>query len=155
MNTFRDTTEFRAFVEAGEALRDFYERSNRVVDRLLTAEGASYARIRLMSYIDRHTSVRSVDLMQAFGFAPRTITDAVDALERDGLAMRTPDASDRRVKNITLTDSGLTLLRTVEPVLGQFGYDLFNTLDLKERQQLASLMQKLNARLDSLEDIKR
>lgn len=151
MNTFRDTTEFRAFVEAGEALRDFYERSNRLVDKLVAAEGASYARIRLMGYIDRHTSVRSVDLMQAFGFAPRTITDAVDALERDGLAMRMPDTVDRRVKNITLTEAGLTLLRAVDPVLGQFGYELFHVLDLQERQQLASLMKKLNSRLDTLD----
>lgn len=145
------TSEHQALIEAGEALRDFYERSNRLVDRLLSAEGTSFARVRMMSFIERHGSVRSIDLMQAFSYAPRTITEAIDLLERDGLAQRVQDTNDRRAKNISLTPAGTALLRVTEPTLGKFGEQMFDVLGTDDRRQLASLLKRLNSRLDAMD----
>ena len=68
--------------QAAEALRDFYLRSHRALDKLMSAEGSSLARTKILGHIERNSPVRSTDLAAAFGFAPRTITEAVDALER-------------------------------------------------------------------------
>ena len=38
---------------------------------------------------------------------PRTMTDIIDVLERDGLIKRVPDAGDRRSVLAALTDSGV------------------------------------------------
>lgn len=140
------------FVTAQEALRDFYWRSQRLLDRVSAAHGASTARMRLMAQIASEGPVRFVDLVEAFGFAPRTITDAVDALEADGLLERKPDPVDRRAKRISLTAAGEVMLKTVRPVQRKFCDQLFEVLTDKEREQFTALLGRLNQRLNELEE---
>lgn len=139
------------YSQAAEALRDFYLRSHRALDRLMATQGASLARVKMMGFIDRNTKVRSADLAEAFGFAPRTITEAVDGLERDGLVEREMDAGDRRVKYISLTALGKDVLCTSEPVRKRFGDQLFEALSKDEIAQLTTLIGRLNQRLLEIE----
>lgn len=139
------------YTEAADALRDFYLRSHRALDKLLAAQGASLARTKMLVHIGRNGPVRSTDLAEAFGFAPRTITEAVDGMERDGLVERVADAGDRRVKHISLTELGKEVLCSSEPVRKRFGERLFDALDQQETHQLALLLNKLNGRLAELE----
>lgn len=137
--------------EAADALRDLYLRSHRAMDKLLSSAGASLARTKILGHIERHSPVRSADLAAAFGFAPRTITEALDALERDGLVVRTSDASDRRVKNIALTAQGREVLQSTEPLRKDFIESLFSAISPQESQQLTAVLGKLNLRLAELE----
>lgn len=148
------TTFTNDYTEAAEALRDFYLRSHRALDKRLAGQGATIARIKIMSLIKREGKVRSTDLAEAFGFAPRTITEAVDGLEREGLVERTTDEADRRAKFISLTASGKKVLRASEPVRKQFGDQLFEALSSEEIAQLTLLLSRLNARLLELEEEK-
>lgn len=136
---------------AGEALRDFYLRSMRTLDRMMAEQGMSFARFRIMKLIDTLGVSRSADLAAMLGFAPRTVTQALDNLERDGLATRVPDAGDRRVKHIALTALGKEVLRSSEPIRQRFGDQLFEVLDKGEIDQLAQLLGRLNGRLVELE----
>jgi len=145
-----DREAVAAYLPAGDALRDFYLRSNRQLERLLLEQGGSLARVRMLSYIDRHPAIRAVDLLEAFGQAPRTITDAIDALERDGLAARVPDPVDRRAKSIVLTSAGKQLLADLEPLLRDFRETLFAALAPAEVAQLTALVARLNMRLDEM-----
>ncbi|EIJ45508.1 transcription regulator protein [Herbaspirillum sp. GW103] len=138
---------------AAEALRDFYIRSHRTLDKLMAGEGASLARNKMLGHIERNSPVRAADLATAFGFAPRTITEAIDALERDGLVRRSGDASDRRVKYIALTASGKEVLRASEPVKKTFIDGLFAALSEKEIASLTTVLGKLNHRLAELEEV--
>ncbi|CAN5497176.1 MarR family transcriptional regulator [soil metagenome] len=135
---------------AAEALRDFYLRSHRVLDRLMASQGASLAKTKLMLFIHKSGSVRSTDLVEAFGFAPRTITEAVDALERDGLAERIADPDDRRAKRISLTRAGRGVLESTAPLRRQFGDELLSVLSAAETKQLTRLIGRLNQRLDEM-----
>ncbi|UIN19994.1 MarR family winged helix-turn-helix transcriptional regulator [Herbaspirillum frisingense] len=137
---------------AAEALRDFYIRSHRTLDKLMAGEGASLARNKMLGHIERNSPVRAADLATAFGFAPRTITEAIDALERDGLVQRTGDISDRRVKHIALTAAGKEVLRASEPVKKTFIDGLFAALEEEEIATLTRVLGKLNGRLAELEE---
>jgi len=148
-NSFTLSSENAA---AAEALRDFYQTSQRTLNRLMSAQGASFAKTKMMIFIDRQGKVRSADLVEAFGFAPRTITEAVDAMEKDGLVERVADASDRRVKHISLTAAGVAVLRLSEPIRKRFGDQLFEVLTAAEKQQLAQLVGRLNVRLHEIEN---
>lgn len=139
------------YSQAAEALRDFYFRSHRALDKLLGGYGATMARVKIMAHIDCAGKVRSADLVEAFGFAPRTITEAVDGLEREGLVERVADPSDRRAKHISLTELGKKVLRTSEPARKRFGAQLFEVLSQEETAQLAQLLGRLNVRLLELE----
>jgi DNA-binding MarR family transcriptional regulator len=146
-----DANSIHDYVVPGEALRDFCEHSNRALDRRLSKQSLSAARIKLMVFIQHHGSVRSIDLVQGLGHAPRTITEGIDSLERNGLAIRTPDKLDRRVKNISLTDSGVALLAAVKPTLLEFAEQMFEVLNGEERMLFTDFMYRLNARLKEMD----
>ena len=147
-NTFTLASEN---AEAAEALRDFYQTSQRTLNRLMATQGASFAKSKMMTFIHRQGKVRSADLVEAFGFAPRTITEAVDAMEKDGLVERVADVADRRVKHISLTAAGVEVVRLSEPARQRFVDQLFEVLEPAEKKQLAQLVGRLNVRLRELE----
>jgi DNA-binding MarR family transcriptional regulator len=133
-----------------EALRDFYLRSHRLIDRIMTEQGASFARSRLLMHIAQHGPLRSIDLASSFGYAPRTITEAIDGLERDGLVRRTPDPEDRRAKRIVLTPAGEAAAETAEASRIRYIEAVFGALSPDECGAMVDLVGKLNERLGTL-----
>jgi DNA-binding MarR family transcriptional regulator len=132
------------------ALRDFYLRSHRVIDRVMTAEGASFARARLLMLIAKDEPIRSTDLAASLSYAPRTVTEAVDGLERDGLVRRDPDPADRRAKRISLTEEGRAAARKAEQSRIGFVESVFSVLTPAECEEMIRLVGKLNDRLAEL-----
>jgi DNA-binding MarR family transcriptional regulator len=137
---------------AADTLRDFYLRSHRVIDRLMIAQGASYARTKMLVHIGREQPVRSIDIASSFGYAPRTVTEAIDGLERDGLVRRDPDPEDRRAKRISLTPSGAVAVEAAETMRLRYIEDVFGVLSSDECQEIVRIAGKLNDRLGELGD---
>jgi DNA-binding MarR family transcriptional regulator len=135
---------------AGDAMRDFYQRSHRVIDRIMTAQGASFARARILTQIARAGTLRSIDLAASFGYAPRTVTEAIDGLERDGLVRRDPDPGDRRAKRISLTPAGETAVEAAEASRVKYMENVFGVLSAGECDEIVRVVGKLNARLAEL-----
>jgi DNA-binding MarR family transcriptional regulator len=138
------------YEQVAQALRDFYLRSHRVIDRVMTAQGASFARAKLLMYIAGQGPVRSIDLATHFGYAPRTVTEAVDGLERDRLVRRDPDPDDRRAKRISLTDEGIAAAESAERSRRSHVENVFSTLSAEECDEMIRLFGKLNDRLVAL-----
>ena len=130
-----------------EELRRFHRGTNRLLDRRMRDQGVSFARTKLLMFIEQERSARSTDIAEAFGHTPRTVTEAIDALERDGLVRRIPDPHDRRAKRISITEDGIAALRGSEPVRRAFVAGLFGALDEAEVDMFVHLLGKLNARL--------
>jgi DNA-binding MarR family transcriptional regulator len=136
--------------QATEALRDFYLRSHRLIDRRMAAEGVSFARAKVLMLIAREGPMRSTDVATFFGYAPRTVTEAIDGLERDGLVRRDPDPEDRRAKRIVLTPPGEAAAKAAGISRIHFVNDVFSALSAEECETLVGLLDKLNARLGEL-----
>jgi DNA-binding MarR family transcriptional regulator len=102
--------------------------------------------------IDREGPVRAVDIADMFGFAPRTVTEALDALERDGLVRRDPDPHDRRVKCVSISSPDRQAIAATEPLRLQLVERIFGTLDQEERAQLYRIVGKLSAAVAGKED---
>jgi DNA-binding MarR family transcriptional regulator len=83
-----------------------FKRIRRVVDSELGAHGLSLSRAKLLSELVRGGPMQQGALAQAFGLAPRTVTELVDTLERDGLVERHTDPADRRARLVRLTPAG-------------------------------------------------
>jgi DNA-binding MarR family transcriptional regulator len=139
------------YEQVSSALRDFYARAHRVVDRMMTTRGVSFARAKLLMHIVREGPLRSTDLADTFGYAPRTVTEAIDGLERDGLVRRDPDPDDRRAKRISLTPDGEKAAAASEAIRLEYMQALFGVLDAGERAEIVRLVGKLNDRLAGLE----
>lgn len=104
-----------------------------------------------MSFVADHGGVRSADIIKAFGHSPRTVTEAIDAMEEDGHVERLPDPSDRRAKIVSLTAAGRKFFEEVNPLHERMRERIFGALSLQEQSHFAELLDKLNTRLLQLE----
>jgi DNA-binding MarR family transcriptional regulator len=133
-------------------LAKVFLRSHRLLDRRMTAEGASLARTKLLLYLeDQLGEARAADIAEFFGLAPRTVTEALDGLERDGMVRREPDPQDRRVKRLSITQAGVAAAAATEPLRVALVEQIFGVLSEDERGQLKQLLTKLTAAIGEQE----
>jgi DNA-binding MarR family transcriptional regulator len=108
-----------------------------VVDDSMTTGGLSLARTKVLQVLDRRGTVRQSVLAQELGQAPRSVTQSVEALEREGLVERTADPHDGRSKLVRLTPEGTKALiagtaageQVLREVFGAMGPDQLGNLD--------------------------
>ena len=94
--------------------------------------------------------MRAIDIAEFFSLSPRTVTEGIDALEREGLIERQADPSDRRAKLINITDKGKDAVKRTEPVRHEILQRTFGVLDEDERATLLRLLDKITAELPAL-----
>jgi DNA-binding MarR family transcriptional regulator len=138
------------FEQVSEVLRDFYLRSLRVIERTLASSGMSAARARVLMTVAKLGPLRSTDLATMFSQAPRTVTEAIDGLEREKLVRRDPDPEDRRAKKISLTDDGAKMAEVADALFRSHVRRVFGVLDDDERGDIIRLINRLNERLVEL-----
>ena len=126
-------------------------RMQRLINRRMAEQGASLARTKLLLFLDRRGPARAADIADFFDNAPRTVTEAIDGLERDGLVIRSPDAHDRRVKQVSITDRGRRVIAETEPLRRELIDGVFGVLDTGEQAQLGAILDKLLPALDAEE----
>nr|WP_277604031.1 MarR family transcriptional regulator [Agrococcus sp. ARC_14] len=94
------------------------------------------------------TRMRMGDLARMLAFAPGRLTYRVTALEREGLVVREPSATDGRGTDAVLTDAGRTRLRKTRPVHARHVDELFlEGLGERELTVLLEVFGPMRARL--------
>ena len=130
--------------QVGERYLAVHHRMFRAVNDEMSGCGLSMARTKVLMHLKEHGPTRQSVLATQFGLAPHSITDIVDALERQGLAQRRPDATDRRAKLVAITGAGQACLgvayATRERVLTQ----IFGALSQADRATLIRLLGSLD-----------
>ncbi|MGW3976135.1 MarR family winged helix-turn-helix transcriptional regulator [Streptomyces mirabilis] len=114
----------------------------RVVDDSMTTGGLSLARTKVLQVLDRRGTVRQSVLAQELGQAPRSVTQSVEALEREGLVERTADPHDGRSKLVRLTPEGTRALIAGTAAGEQVLREAFEAMGA---EQLGNLDQLLDA----------
>lgn len=128
-------------------------RLRRIADAHLAEQGVSLARMRLLMYLRcEHNSARAADIASVFGHSPRTVSEAIEGLERDGLVRRSPDPKDGRVKRISLTLAGEAAVAAAEPLRLRLNDTIFGVLGEDERLQFRQMLAKLERAADALEE---
>ncbi|MFI9271409.1 MarR family winged helix-turn-helix transcriptional regulator [Kitasatospora sp. NPDC052896] len=131
----------------GEVADRFFAVANLLRKRAnegLREQGLTMARGKLLSILDRRGPTRISALGAKLGVAARTVTEAVDALERDGLAYRAPDPADRRAVLVTLTEQGAALIRAADGPRQEAMNRLFAALSAADRAALVRLLDTLD-----------
>jgi len=75
-----------------------------------------------------------------------TVSRAVASLEQKGFVNRAPDAADRRVSMLALSEQGRTLFDRVAALALDFEDALMATLDPEEAAAFRAALEKLEAR---------
>lgn len=126
-------------------------RMHRLLNLRMAEAGASLSRTKLLMFIQARPAVHAADIAEFFGYAPRSVTDAIDGLERDGLVRREADRRDRRAKWISISNEGTAAIAATEPLRLKVVEQIFGTLDKSEQNQLHGCVTKLLAAVERLE----
>jgi DNA-binding MarR family transcriptional regulator len=110
------------------------------VDEYLARSGLSLSRTKILQVPARRGPVKQAQLAVELGLAARSITQAVEGMERDGLVRRSPDAGDRRAKVVTATEEGTRALAAGESAGDEILRRIFHRLG---RDRLADLAETL------------
>jgi DNA-binding MarR family transcriptional regulator len=127
-----------------------HHRMKRAVDEGMQAAGLSLARAKVLKQLRDFGPMRQQALADCFGFAPRSITDMVNGLERDGLAERLDDPDDRRANLVRITDAGRKAVDVALTVRDELVERIFAALSAAERAEFARLIGLLNTRIATL-----
>ena len=130
-------------------------RMHRLMNRRMAEQGASLARTKLLLFLAKRGPARAADIADFFDNAPRTVTEAIDGLERDGLVVRTPDARDRRVKQVSITDAGRRVTGETEPMRRALIDAVFGVLSSAEQAQLDDMLARMLAAVEAQEALHR
>lgn len=136
--------------DLGWMFREISEHLDRRANDAMEDEVVRFSDLRYMHYIEcMGKPVTLKDMEKALGLASPTVAGAVKSLERKGLVEMTSDRNDRRVKLVTLTDTGRGILER------QVGFrmrseDLIcGSLSEEERDQLRDMLRRIMADLEA------
>ncbi|HEV7202954.1 MAG TPA: MarR family transcriptional regulator [Jatrophihabitans sp.] len=139
-------------LEVGQAYFELYHQVHRIVDQAMGAAGLSLARAKVLMRLQDRGPMNQSTLAGLLGYAPRSVTDTVDALERDGLVARTDDENDRRARIVALTPAGRDACETARTVRNQAMDEIFGSLTVRERGTLVELLAKIRTNLPTGEN---
>ena len=110
-----------------------------------TLEGTrlSLAQYQLLEALRATPRLPMAELAASAGVAPPTATRMLDALVRDGLAVRTPCTDDRRVVHIALTDAGREAVAEAAERVAAGRARVRDQLTPAEQEQAATLLRRL------------
>ena len=127
--------------DCGMLIKLIANRIDRRFEEGLSSCGMSYTDLRFMRFvIVMGRPVRMRELEEYYGYAFPTVAGAVKSLERRGLVEQLPDESDRRVRLVSVTDSGREAVQRIEDLRRRTEDDLVAGLDPSERETLVSLL---------------
>ncbi|MDO5853297.1 MAG: winged helix DNA-binding protein [Thermoplasmata archaeon] len=136
--------------DLGWMFREISEHLDRRANDAMEDEVVRFSDLWYMHYIEcMGKPVTLKDMEKALGLASPTVAGAVKSLERKGLVEMTSDRNDRRVKLVTLTDTGRGILER------QVGFrmrseDLIcGSLSEEERDQLRDMLRRIMADLEA------
>jgi len=120
-------------VGVGDRFINVYQRVRKVAEEHLGTNGVSFARTKTLHVIDTDGPIRLRSIADRLEYAPASVTDMIDGLERDGLAKRLPDPSDRRACLVTITDAGREALTAARARRNDILDAIFGVLGEEER----------------------
>jgi DNA-binding MarR family transcriptional regulator len=130
--------------QLGERYLQVHHRMYRAFDGGMSACGLTLARTKVLARLQLGGPARPSVLAAEFGVAPRTITELVDILERDGLVARKADPTDRRALLVTLTGQGKAALAVAGATRTRLMKQVFGALEADDRATMARLLQALD-----------
>ena len=116
-------------------------------------EGISGSQSRILHYISefsKKTEVYQKDVEEFFYLRRSTVTQTLQAMEKNGLIRRSSVARDARLKKLELTETGQALEAKIHARVMQMEQRLRDCLSEEEITQFLSITDKLGAELANL-----
>lgn len=115
-----------------------------------TRFGISIPEWRVIANLGRHPGLSANEVAERSAMDKVTVSRAVAALEHKGLLDRVRDTGDKRRSRLSLSPKGEAVYGEIAPLALTFERDLLTALTPEEAEQLHRIIDKLNAKMDSL-----
>lgn len=135
--------------QVAELLYQCVKRMRRLLDDGLGEHGLSLPRARVLAHLDSQGATYQAPLAEALEVAPRTITEFLDTLERDGLVERRVDPADRRARQVHITPAGSDALKYAQEVRAGVIEQVFGSFSERQLSSLSSTLRRLLERVDT------
>ena len=108
----------------------------------LDSVGLTPALFAVLNVVAAREGAIQQEVGAALGIDRSTMVSLIDELERAGLARRRPSASDRRAREITITQKGGRLLKRARALTAQVEDEILAGLSSQERRELFDLLRR-------------
>ncbi len=105
---------------------------------------------RVIAVLGEGASLTAQAVCEATAMDKVSVSRAIRALDERGLVTRIRNAQDRRASDISLTAEGRAIYADVAPLALDYEQKLLAAFSDEERDQLMSLLDKLEAQLDEV-----
>lgn len=127
-------------------------RAERIIERAsvdtLEANGLAHGELQVLLKLTRGLRAHG-DVARALLISTGTLTNRLDKLEKAGMVRRLPDPDDRRGVLVELTPEGRATLDRYIAVQARRERELMAAMSEEDRVELAGLLRKLLASLES------
>jgi DNA-binding MarR family transcriptional regulator len=137
--------------QTAELLFSCFKRLHRLVDLELAECGLSLSRSKILSELHQQGPLNQRTLAATFSLAPRTMTELIDTLERDGLVERRTDPDDRRARRISLTPAGEQARITSVTIRGRIIERVMGPLSDERLDAVFTALQHVAEELDRID----
>ena len=111
-------------------------------------KGHRRGQARVLTMVSMQEGINQKDLAFLLGIRPQTLGEMLQKLEGRGLVERKKSESDGRAVEVTLTDEGRARAAEIAERRKLAAADMFGTLTEDEKEQLAAILDKLEAELE-------
>ena len=131
-------------VATAELMYMSIKRMHRLMDAELSRHGLSLSRSKILGLLTKDGPQQQSNIALCFDLAPRTVTELVDVLERDGLVERRTDPNDRRARQIHLTEAGRELHQQATITRSRLMERIFGVLSEAQLVDLAATLGQID-----------
>lgn len=114
--------------------------------------GLTGPQLIILQSIVANDQISVTQLSKNVSLSQATVTDITKRLEKSGYITRKRSIDDKRKTNITLTENGKTIMKTVPPLLQKQFMDRFSKLESWEQSMIESAFERVVSMM-SAEDI--
>ena len=107
---------------------------------------------RVIANLGRHPGLSANEVAERSAMDKVTVSRAVGALEHKGLLERARDDADKRRSRLVLSAKGQKVYAEIAPLALGFERDLLTALTPEEYAQLDRIIEKLNAKMNGVEN---
>jgi MarR family transcriptional regulator for hemolysin len=134
----------------GAAMHNTSRAWRQALDRRLKHLGVSQASwMAIAAAAKAEAPLSQSELADRLAVEGATLVSMVDRLVRAGLAVREPSATDRRIKRVVLTQSGLLLYDKVRAEAAAFRQEILAHVDPQKLQAATDLLDELRGIIDA------
>lgn len=90
------------------------------------------------------------EIANSLGVTFGTPTVTIDRLIKKGYVIRTRDEDDRRQVFISLSESGISVYKSIVQLRNTIAEKIFGVLDMEERKSLIEILSTLNSHFDDI-----